>query len=73
MHISIKLSVSTHLDLNVLLNVNLVLRSFHNCADSETPLYRVSFKDSFLYWSTLLLNYRGGKFKVIIVFTLQRS
>ena len=72
-HISIKSSVSTHLDVKVLLNVNLVLESFHNCTDSETPLDRVSFKDSFSYWLTLLLNYRGGKFKVVIFFTLQRS
>ena len=64
-------SVSTHLDLNLLLNVNLVLRSFDNCADSDTPLDRVSFKDSFLYWLTLLLNYRGGKFKVVIFFAKQ--
>ena len=38
-------------------------RSFHNCADTETPVVEVSFKVSFLYWLSLLLNYGGGKFK----------
>ena len=40
---------------------------------AEAPVEEVSFKVSFLYWLSLLLNYGGGKFKVIIFFTHQSN
>ena len=40
---------------------------------AEAPVEVLSFKVSFLYWLSLLLNYVGGKFKVITFFTHQSN
>lgn len=39
----------------------------------EAPMDEVSFKVNFLYWLSLLLNYGGGRFQVIIFFTHQSN